>query len=151
MSRGRRSFPPRTWPWSCLTNAVDGLSHQWLDGFPAILKPLLRGGRACWSFADWAGRWWSVWGPSDLLLIGEKVLDRGFGLANLVLRVGELTVTAADQAFISQAGAAGLWRAGAAGARCADYMPSPRCTSPAIAPSARRPWRRSWSAERYGG
>ncbi len=90
---------------SCLTNAVDGMSHVWLDGALAILKRFSEDGAPKPELADWAGRWWSVWGPGDLLPIGDKVIMASPGLANPVLRAGELTVTGPDQATISQAGA----------------------------------------------
>jgi CubicO group peptidase (beta-lactamase class C family) len=90
---------------SCLTNAVDGMSHVWLDGALAILKRFSEDGAPKPDLADWAGRWWSVWGPGDLVPVGDKVIMASPGLANPVLRAGELTVTGLDQATISQAGA----------------------------------------------
>jgi CubicO group peptidase (beta-lactamase class C family) len=90
---------------SCLTNAVDGMSHVWLDGALAILKRFSEDGAPKPELADWAGRWWSVWGPGDLVPVGDKVIMASPGLANPVLRAGELTVTGPDQATISQAGA----------------------------------------------
>ena len=94
---------------SCLTNAVDGLSHVWLDGALAILKRFSEEGAPGPALADWTGRWWSVWGPTDLVAIGEKVLLASPGLANPVLKVPELTVTGPDQARISQSGAFGSY------------------------------------------
>jgi CubicO group peptidase (beta-lactamase class C family) len=90
---------------SCLTNALDGLSHAWLDGAVAILKRFQEDGAPNPALADWAGRWWSVWGPTDLVPIGEKVIIAAPSLANPVLKAGELTVTGPDQAYISQSGA----------------------------------------------
>jgi CubicO group peptidase (beta-lactamase class C family) len=90
---------------SCLTNAVDGLSHAWLDGALAILKRFQEDGAPNPALMDWAGRWWSVWGPTDLVPIGEKVIVAAPGLANPVLKAGELTVTGPDHAYISQSGA----------------------------------------------
>jgi len=92
---------------SCLTNAVDGLSHFWLDGALAILKRFNEGGAPRAELADWSGRWWSVWRPTDLLPVGDKVLLSLPGQLNPVAKVAELTVTGQDEARISQAGAFG--------------------------------------------
>ncbi|HLY78983.1 MAG TPA: serine hydrolase, partial [Caulobacteraceae bacterium] len=90
---------------SCLTNAVDGMSHLWLDGALAILKRFKEDGAPQADLADWSGRWWSVWGPTDLVPIGDKVILALPNLANPVAKAGELTVTGPDDARISQAGA----------------------------------------------
>ncbi|HEX4195926.1 MAG TPA: serine hydrolase domain-containing protein [Caulobacteraceae bacterium] len=92
---------------SCLTNAVDGLSNLWVDGALAILKRSEQDGPPAADLADWTGRWWSVWGATDLVSIGEKVLLASPGLMNPVLKVGELTLTGPDEARISQSSAFG--------------------------------------------
>jgi CubicO group peptidase (beta-lactamase class C family) len=92
---------------SCLTNAVDGMSHLWLDGGMAILKRFEEGGAPSAGLADWTGRWWSVWGPTDLVPIGEKVVLGFPGLANPIAKAAELTVTGPDEARITQSGAFG--------------------------------------------
>jgi len=89
---------------SCLTNAVDGMSHFWLDGTLAILKRFADEGPPNPALKDWRGRWWSVWGPSDLLPAGDKVILAAPGLTNPVWHAPELTVSG-DEAAISQAGA----------------------------------------------
>jgi CubicO group peptidase (beta-lactamase class C family) len=90
---------------SCLTNAVDGLSHAWLEGTLAILKRFREDGPPNPDLADWCGRWWSVWGPTDLVPVGDKVLTAAPGLANPFLKVGEVMLTGPDQGRVSQAGA----------------------------------------------
>ena len=90
---------------SCLTNAVDGLSGFWLDGALAILKRFKQGGAPSAELADWSGRWWSVWGPTDLVPIGDKVVLGAPGLLNPMLKPGELTVTGKDEALITRSGA----------------------------------------------
>ena len=90
---------------SCLTNAVDGLSGQWLDGAVAILKRFKEGGAPQAALADWTGRWWSAWGPTDFVPVGDRVVLCAPGLLNPVAKAGELTVTGVDAARISQAGA----------------------------------------------
>ena len=89
---------------SCLTNASDGPSHFWLEGALAILKRFKEDGAPKAELADWSGRWWSVWGPTDLLPVGDKVVVSMPGLTNPVAKATELTVTGPDEARISQAG-----------------------------------------------
>ncbi len=89
---------------SCLTNAVDGMSHLWLDGILAILKRFSEEGAPAPALADWTGRWWSLWGASDLVAVGEKVLVASPAMTNPFLKVPELEVSG-DVATIRQAGA----------------------------------------------
>ncbi|HXQ16258.1 MAG TPA: serine hydrolase domain-containing protein [Caulobacteraceae bacterium] len=90
---------------SCLTNAVDGPSHFWLDGALSILKRFKEDGAPNPDLADWSGRWWSVWRPTDLVPIGDKVMLSLPGLLSPIAKAPELTVTGPDEARISQAGA----------------------------------------------
>lgn len=90
---------------SVLTNASDGPSGFWLDGALAILKRFKEEGAPDPKLADWSGRWWSVWGPNDLVPVGQKVLVAVPGLTNPVAKATELTVNGGDTATISQAGA----------------------------------------------
>jgi CubicO group peptidase (beta-lactamase class C family) len=90
---------------SCLTNSVDGMSHAWLEGALAILKRFQEDGAPSPELADWTGRWWSVWGATDLVAVGDKVLMAAPGLANPFMKVGEMTLTGPDEARVSQAGA----------------------------------------------
>ena len=90
---------------SCLTNAVDGMSHLWLDGALGILKRLKADGAPNAALRDWRGRWWSAWGPSDLVPAGDKVLVGVAAATNPLAKAAEVTVTSPDQGRISQAGA----------------------------------------------
>ncbi len=90
---------------SCLTNAIDGPSHFWLEGAMAILKRFQESGPPTDAVAGWTGRWWSAWGATDLVPAGDTVFLANPGMANPLLKVGELTVTGPDEARISQAGA----------------------------------------------
>jgi hypothetical protein len=92
---------------SCLTNAVDGMSHLWLDGAIAILKRFQTEGAPGEALADWGGRWWNVWGATDLVAAGDKVLLAAPGMVNPFLKVPELTASGRDEARISQSGAFG--------------------------------------------
>ena len=90
---------------SCLTNSIDGPAHAWLDGAMAILERFQESGPPAEGLADWTGRWWSVWGPTDLVPAGETVFLANPAMSNPVLKAGELTVAGPDEARISQAGA----------------------------------------------
>jgi CubicO group peptidase (beta-lactamase class C family) len=89
---------------ACLTHSIDGPAHVWLDGALAILKRFHDEGAPDPALADWTGRWWSVWGATDLVPVGDKVLVATPGMTNPVFKAGELTVTGPDTATISQAG-----------------------------------------------
>jgi len=101
------AIPEHDLSLSCLTNSVDGMSALWLDGAMAILKRFKEDGAPNAGLSDWSGRWWSVWGPTDLVPIGEKVILGLPGLANPIAKAAELTVTSPDEARISQSGAFG--------------------------------------------
>lgn len=90
---------------SCLTNAVDGMSHTWLDGALGILKRFQEDGAPAPALKDWTGRWWSLWGATDLVPVGDKVLLASPGMPNPFLKAPELTVGDPDEARVSQAGA----------------------------------------------
>jgi len=105
---------------SCLTNAVDGMSGLWLDGALAILKRFKTDGAPGAELADWSGRWWSAWGPTDLVPVGDKVVLGLPGLANPVAKAAELTVTGPDEARISQSGGFGNYSESARLIRGAD-------------------------------
>ncbi len=96
--------PARDLTICCLTNAVDGMSHVWLDGTLSILKRFSDDGAPSPALADWIGRWWSVWGPTDLVPVGDKVVLASPGMASPFFKASELTVTDKDEARISQAG-----------------------------------------------
>lgn len=98
---------------SCLTNSIDGPAHMWLDGAMAILKRFQENGPPAPAVVDWTGRWWSVWGATDLVPAGDKVFLATPAMANPLLKAGELTVTDPDQARISEAGAFASYGEGA--------------------------------------
>ncbi|HEX3347604.1 MAG TPA: serine hydrolase domain-containing protein [Acetobacteraceae bacterium] len=94
---------------SVLTNALDGLSHQFLDGALEIFKAYEAAGAPSPRVADWTGRWWGAWGAFDLLPMGERVLVASPGLLNPVGKVEELEVTGSDEARVAQGGAFGSY------------------------------------------
>jgi CubicO group peptidase (beta-lactamase class C family) len=57
-----------------LTNAVDGLANQWVDGALHIMAAFARRGAPDARLADWRGRWWSLWNTLDLVPMGDRVM-----------------------------------------------------------------------------
>jgi CubicO group peptidase (beta-lactamase class C family) len=94
---------------SVLTNAVDGPAETWMDGALQILKRFETGGAPSGKVGDWSGRWWSSWGPTDLVRVGERVLLASPGLANPFLKVPEAVIERADEARIVEAGGFGSY------------------------------------------
>lgn len=97
--------PGRRLAASVLTNAIDGLAHPWLDGVLSILRRFAAEGAPSAAAADWSGRWWSVWGATDLVAMGDKVLLAAPDLTDPFAKVPELALTGPDQARIAEAGA----------------------------------------------
>lgn len=56
-----------------LCNAQDGASYQWVDGIASILTAFKAHGAPSKRVAPWRGRWWSMWGASDLVPMGNVV------------------------------------------------------------------------------
>ena len=57
-----------------VTNAVDGLANQWVDGVLSIFERFGRHGAALPGLDAWTGRWWSIWGVTDTVPMGDRVL-----------------------------------------------------------------------------
>ncbi|MFL6664541.1 MAG: serine hydrolase domain-containing protein [Rhizobacter sp.] len=77
---------------SFLTNAADGLSHVWLEGALHILRAHARHGAPSRGALPWAGRWWSLWGPVDIVPVNGKLLACNPALANPVMDASEIAV-----------------------------------------------------------
>jgi CubicO group peptidase (beta-lactamase class C family) len=92
---------------SVLSNAADGVPALWSDGVLSILSRFKAEGAPTPKTKDWAGRWWSVWGATDFVPMGDKVLMAVPAMPAPFLKVPELTVTGRDKARIAQAGAFG--------------------------------------------
>jgi CubicO group peptidase (beta-lactamase class C family) len=89
---------------SVLTNAADGLSHQFLDGCIHILRRFQQNGAPVRRIADWSGRWWSLWGCFDLVPMGEKVLVATPALLDPFMDASEIAVSGRDQGRVAEAG-----------------------------------------------
>lgn len=70
---------------SMLTNAADGMAGVWVDGALQLLRTAAQHGAPTPAAAAWGGRWWSLWGASDLLPLGGRVFVTNPGLTNPVL------------------------------------------------------------------
>ena len=77
---------------SILTNAADGPSWPWMDGALHILRRFRQHGAPTGRARQWAGRWWTLWGATDLVPIGSKVTIADPSLANPFMDCGEITI-----------------------------------------------------------
>jgi CubicO group peptidase (beta-lactamase class C family) len=89
---------------SVLTNASDGLASAWLDGILHVLSRFAEAGAPDDDLKDWAGRWWSAWGATDLVPLGKRVLVAAPALLKPLECASELDVTERDRGRIALAG-----------------------------------------------
>jgi CubicO group peptidase (beta-lactamase class C family) len=89
---------------SVLTNAADGWSHFWFDGIVSIMAAFAKNGAPAARAKSWAGRWWSLWGSTDLVPMGEKVLVAAPALFNPFMDASEIKLTGRDTGTIALAG-----------------------------------------------
>ncbi len=90
---------------SVLTNAADGLSHQWLDGALQVMQAFEKHGAPSRRTSRWQGRVWNLWGAFDLLPMGgTRVLLVNPGLANPVLDASQIEVTGTDRGQVTLGG-----------------------------------------------
>lgn len=59
---------------SVMANAIDAPAALWLDGIVNTLKTFSQKGAPRTEIADWHGRWWSIWGATDLVPVGDSVV-----------------------------------------------------------------------------
>ena len=89
---------------SILTNAVDGYAHPWSDGVLHILRGFESRGAPTRRTEDWCGRWWTLWGPIDLVPVKDHVLLCAPGMMNPMMDAAEIAVTGDDTGTIRLAG-----------------------------------------------
>jgi CubicO group peptidase (beta-lactamase class C family) len=75
------------------TNANDGLANQWIDGALHIMNAFAQNGAPEPAVADWTGRWWSHWGPFDLVPMGGKVVAAVPAMLTPFADASEISVT----------------------------------------------------------
>jgi D-alanyl-D-alanine carboxypeptidase len=87
-----------------LTNAADGPAQNWAEGALHILQSFAKHGAPLQEHADWSGRWWGLWGATDLIAMRDKLLVATPGLANPLLDASEIEITGRDEGRIVLAG-----------------------------------------------
>jgi CubicO group peptidase (beta-lactamase class C family) len=92
---------------SLLMNALDATPAVWSDGALHILSRFQKEGAPTRKTRDWTGRWWSLWGATDLVPMGDKVLMATPALPTPFQKVAELAITGRDSGKIALAGAFG--------------------------------------------
>jgi hypothetical protein len=89
-------IPARDLAVTVLTNAIDGLAVTWIDGIIHILRAFATRGAPSRRVRDWDGRWWGLWGATDLVPIGNRVIVASPALLNPLLDATEIEVTGRD-------------------------------------------------------
>jgi D-alanyl-D-alanine carboxypeptidase len=92
---------------SVLSNAVDGLANGWLESVIHILKTIHDLGEPSPATANWRGRWWTLWGPLDLIPGSDKVLAAMPSQPSPFFDASELQPTGPDTAIVAKAQAFG--------------------------------------------
>lgn len=85
-----------------VTNAVDGPAVPWVDGAVRILRRFHDEGAPSQLTRGWTSRWWSLWGPLDLVAVGDKVLGFNPGDQPPFGEAIEITLDGADTGFVSR-------------------------------------------------
>jgi len=88
---------------SLLANSLDAFTWPWVDGILQVLQTFDRHGAPTARTRDWTGRWWNLWGATDLVPMGDHVLAVGPALAAPFTDATQLTPTGKDRAVMSQA------------------------------------------------
>jgi D-alanyl-D-alanine carboxypeptidase len=89
---------------SVLVNAVDGAAIAWVDGILHIIRTLQAHGGPDATSADWTGRFWTLWGPTDLVPVGGgKVLAALPALAMPFFDASVLQIQGPDHGLVLQA------------------------------------------------
>jgi len=86
-----------------LTNSIDGGAPFWMDGALQILRAFKTRGAPNRRVRDWSGRWWSVWGATDLVPMGNRVLAAYPHFASPFTDATEIEVTGRDSGRIAYA------------------------------------------------
>ena len=96
-------FPGHDITVSVATNAADGPAQVWVDGIGHLLQAFHSGGAPGTDVAGWAGRWWALFGPVDLVPVGNKVLASSPVLNPPLAEANEIVVTERDAGKVVRA------------------------------------------------
>jgi len=94
---------------SIMSNAGDGWAGLWVEGAANTLRALATHGAPARSVRSWAGRWWSEWGPFDLVPAGNKVLIASPGFINPFLDHGVIELTGRDSGKVTVSAGYGIF------------------------------------------
>ena len=86
-----------------LTNSIDGGAPFWMDGAMQILRAFKTRGVPNRRVRGWTGRWWTVWGASDFVPMGNRVLVASPHFASPLMDATEIEVTGRDTGKIVSA------------------------------------------------
>lgn len=81
---------------SILSNSIDGAAPVWMDGAMQILRVFRTRGAPDRRLRGWAGRWWTIWGATDLVPAGNRVLVANPQFSNPFMDAAEIEVTGRD-------------------------------------------------------
>jgi len=98
------ALPQQELAVSVLCNSLDGFSWPWMDGILQILQVFARHGAPSAKTRPWTGRYWSLWGPTDLVPVRDKVFAVPPVLQAPFTDATELSVRGKDRALMTQAG-----------------------------------------------
>jgi CubicO group peptidase (beta-lactamase class C family) len=98
-----RTIPQQDLTISVLTNAIDGWAAVWVDGMMHIMQAFARNGAPARNVKDWTGRWWTLWGATDLIPMGNKIMLAAPGFVNPLFDASEVTITGRNAGRISAA------------------------------------------------
>jgi len=104
-----RTYPSQELTVVVLTNAIDGWAGLWVDGITSILQAFARNGPPSRKVKDWNGRFWTLWGASDLVPMGNKVLWIAPGFINPIADAAEITVSGRNAGKITRANGYGSY------------------------------------------
>jgi hypothetical protein len=81
---------------SILSNSIDGAAPIWMDGAMQILRVFKTRGAADRRLRDWTGRWWTIWGATDFVPMGNRVMIANPQFNNPFMDAAEIEVTGRD-------------------------------------------------------
>lgn len=88
---------------SILSNSIDGGAPFWMDGALQILRAFKTRGPPNRRVRDWTDRWWTIWGASDLVPMGDRVMVANPQFNNPFMDAAEIEVTGRDAGNIVSA------------------------------------------------
>ena len=69
-----------------------------------VIRRFKERGAPARKLADWTGRWWSLWGPVDLVPVGDRVVVAWPVQLDPFMDASEIEVTGRDKGTITVAG-----------------------------------------------